>query len=708
MNLERIIAENMLRFGVKNLNDSDVKTIQVKASHNIYSDYTYINEWGKLVESGDLRLILENQLNEQDPADPDQGESGDSGYTSKQSGLRKLTSKIRRSIQRTPLMSKWQAWNQKRWLKKKGLPPRSVLEEGDTDEVRNTPGYKEVIDLLYNKRTRDEGSILYWYGTEVLGGAADPEANQLMSNAIERMKAINGKTIESTKPESEPITLDLNGFIAKLEEMQNQNVYVTGEDLMTIFDTEASPALNELFSAIATGKSSDGEYTYNISSPQVLNDIAENYNNSGDSYQADGFYDAMAIDLKRLQNFATKLVLGAGKEEIGTFAVSMQPKDKIAMIPRILAMHQTNVQENPKLTWQDYTSFYINPNAATIKANLVKLVTKTTEGDEQEAYASYYSYPDNPNDPATKDAIYGNQDNATTWENTSDFEAEMKRRIDAIVANGGEIYRIEYNAGARSSTVGTTKYGASETDMKAKTEGNVQLCIDRATGITNGMKPVIDKLLPNLPAGAKAMQKPNLHPNRGPGWYQYDLEGTPDANGKLWGKGYGPIYTKIIAALGGYEQARKARGGKYALKPQLFYICRNNNSAYEDLKKFIEDTKSTLKLNLPTQADIEAEYEATFGPHRGTYAGYVLFYTLKPNPTPAPPEEEIDAKIETVGTWSFSLDYNIVTWGDFSYNIKSRWKRFKRKIKKFKIPKLALSFGGGVIENLVHECDAYN
>ena len=49
---------------------------------------------------------------------------------------------------------------------------------------------------------------------------------------------------------------------------------------------------------------------------------------------------------------------------------------------------------------------------------------------------------------------------------------------------------------------------------------------------------------------------------------------------------------------------------------------------------------------LPTQEEINKEYESIFGPHRGTYAGYVLFYTTKPN-TEAPPTEDIDAKIQT-------------------------------------------------------------
>jgi hypothetical protein len=708
MSLERILAENMLRFGVKNLSDSDVNTVLVKSSHNIYSDYTYINEWGELVETADLKLMLENQLNEQDPDEP---EENDSGVISRQTGLRRVASKVRRAIQRTPLMTKWQAWNQKKWLKRKGLPSRSVFEENDSDEVRNTPGYKEIVDLLYGKRTRDEGSILYWYGIDVLGGQADPEASSQMSAVIDRMNQLNGASIKSTKDGSQDITLDLSGFIAKLEEMQKQNVYVTGADLITIFDTEASPALNELFSAIATGKNADGDYTYNLSSPAVITDIAENYNNSFDPYQADAFYDAMAVDLKRLQNFATKLVLATGGGEVGTFSTSMQDKDKLAMIPRVLARHQENLQTNPKLTWQDYTAFYIAPNEATIKANLIKL-TKTDAGGEQEAFASYYSYPDNPNDPAAKDAIYGNSDNETTWKNTSEFEAEMKRRIDAIVSNGGEIYRIEYNAGARSSAVGTLFGGLDpNASMAQKTEANVNLCAKRAEGITTGMKPIIDKLLPNLEEGAKALQKPNLHPNRGPGWYDYNLTGTADANGKTWGKGYGPIFTELVNRLGGYEKAKKARGSKYVANPSRFYICRRDAAAYAELKKYFEETSGPGSVNagmkIPTQADIQNEYEATFGPHRGTYAGYVLFYTMKEKPVPKP-EEEIDAKIETAGTWSFTLNYDVYTWGDFKRVIKSRWKRFKRKIKKFRLPKLKLLPGGGVAENLVHICDAYN
>ena len=708
MSLERILAENILRFGVKNLTDSDVNTVHVKASHNIYSDYTYINEWGELVEATDLRLILESRLNEQDPDEPDQGEEGDSGTRSSQSGLRRVGSKIRRAIQGTPLMAKWQAWNQKRWVKRKGLPSRSVLEAKDTDEVRNTPGYKEIVDLLYGKRTRDEGSILYWYGIDVLGGSEDPEAKQQMTDVIQRMEKINGAKITSVDPNKDDITLDLTGFIDKLKEMQQQNVYLTGGDLMTIFDTETSLVLNELFSAIATGKNAEGDYTYSLDSPTIMADMDTNYSVANDiQKQPDAFYDAMAVDLKRLQNFATKLVLGAGNQAIGTFAVQMQPKDKLALIPRVLAMHQENVQENRNLTWQDYTSFYIAPNSATIKANLVKF-TKTDASGEQEAFASYYSYPDNPNDPAAMNAIYGNSDNETTWQNTSEFEAEMKRRIDAIVNNGGEIYRIEYNAGARSSAVGTLYGGLDNTaNVSQKTQANIKLCEDRATGITTGMKPVIDKLLPKLEEGAKALQKPNLHPNRGPGWYQYNLQGTPDANGKTWGKGYGPIFTEILAKLGGYEKA-KSGFGKYAMHPQKFYICRNNAAAYADLKTRMEEMMAgALKgMKMPTQADIQKEYEAIFGPHRGTYAGYVLFYTMKSKP-PTPPEEEIDAKIETAGTWSFSLNYDVYTWGDFTRVVKSRWKRFKRKIKKFKLPKLQLLPGGGIVENLVKECDAY-
>jgi hypothetical protein len=695
MDLQKILAENMLRFKVKNLNDSQILSISRKAGFDIYSDYTYINEHGDLTESTQLKLMLE-QTEEPTFAD------SDSSTLSKQSKLRKVGSKVRRSIQATPLMVKWAQWRQKKWVKRKGLPTRETVENADTDQVRNTPGYKEILDLLYGKRTRDEGSILYWYGAEVLGGEADPQAEQEMKNVINTMKQIDGAEIKGSDADAEPIVLNLTGFISKLEEMAKQKVYLTGYDLIQIFSKDSSNALNWLFTVVATGKDEDG-FAYKFGNQQsFMNDIDANYNSNKEG-NVDQFYNDMKLDIPRLQNFSTKLIMGAAGEgnEGGnaTFALEMEEKDKLAMIPRVMEQHRLNLEEKPNLTWQDYTSFYIAPGESEIKVNLVQFTKTNAKGDEQEAFASYYSYPDNPNDPATQNVIYGNKDDETSWNDTSGFAAEMKRRIDAIVADGGEIYRIEYNAGARSSTVGTTKYGGN--DVASKTKGNIQLCTERALGITTAMKPVIDQLLPNLPDGAKVLQKPNLHPNRGPGWYEYDPNGTEDAAGKTYGTGYGPLYNKWYTNLKGYK--------KFQI-PRSFYSARNANAVYDNLKQIYQPLDPKIKAALgpmPTQADIEKEYQTIFGPHRGTYAGYVLFYTMKPDTPPASPSQDIDAKIQTAGAWYFSLDYDVYTWGDFKRVVKSRWKRFKRRIKKFKIPKLSLLPGGGVIENLVEKCDAY-
>jgi len=705
MSLHNILAENMLRFGVKNLNENELILLQNKSKKDFYSDYTYINEYGELVESTNLKLLLEKPTDPPTP-DPDQTLDADQSTVYGQRGLRRLKSRVRRKIQSMPLMVKWAQWRTKRWLKKKGLPSRAELEAKDTDEVKNTGGYKEVLDLMYAKRTRDEGTIMYWYGAEVLGGEADPAAENQMSTVIQTLSAINNLPIQSTT--AEPYTLNISSFIEKLQEMQKQNIFLSGEDLMEIFSDDASSALNWLFTAVATGKDPNG-VTYTIDDT-FLTKLAAEYNKMGDEENPDPnlFYNDMKRDLARLQNFATKLVLGAagaGGEEGGssTYSVEMTPQDKIDMLPRIIEQHRKNVEEVPSLTWQDYTSFYIAPGAAEIKANLLKVQKKQADGSQIEAYASYYSYPDNPNDPASQNVIYGNLDDETTWSDTTAFEAEMKRRIDAIVNNGGEIYRIEYNAGARSSAVGTMKYSKSAKPSSAeKTQGNIQLCKDRATGITTAMKPVIDKLLPALAEGAKELKTPNLHPNRGPGWYEYDPVGTADASGKTYGNGYGPLYNKYYK---GFKQEEKDDNVD-KVTPRYFYAGRNNSTAYDAFKLTFGYRYPDEPV--PTQAMLQQEYETIFGPHRGTYAGYVLFYTKKPEIPPTPPTEEIDAKIETAGKWFFSLDYTYVSFGDFKYSIKSRWKRFKRKIKRFKLPRLGLLSGGGVAENLVHICDAYN
>ena len=95
MNLEKILAENMLRFGVKNLNESDttklINEIHFNKFLDYYQDSTYFNSHNELVYA---TLTLSEQ----------------------QTKLRALMARGRRAVQKIPFMVSWQQWRVNRFI----------------------------------------------------------------------------------------------------------------------------------------------------------------------------------------------------------------------------------------------------------------------------------------------------------------------------------------------------------------------------------------------------------------------------------------------------------------------------------------------------------------------------------------------------------------------------------------------------------------
>jgi hypothetical protein len=102
-----------------------------------------------------------------------------------------------------------------------------------------------------------------------------------------------------------------------------------------------------------------------------------------------------------------------------------------------------------------------------------------------------------------------------------------------------------------------------------------------------------------------------------------------------------------------------------------------------------------------------------YGPFRGTYAGYSLYYYTEKPKVPEPQvEPEVDVDIKKAGTWFFALEYDVITTTEIISStvrfIKSRWRKLKRKIRKIDLNKFKFAGGGGTGECLVCICDAYN
>jgi hypothetical protein len=663
MSLEKLIAENMLRLNIKNLNESTLEKLTDNLSANIRSDYysdtTCYDKHGVLVEN--IYFLQE------------------------QTKMRRAMGAVRRAVQSTPLMVKWQNWRTKKFIKKNGLPTRQELMAKDSEQVKNTPGYREIMYLLYNKRTMDPASIMYWNGAPALGGDSNPDDKREMGQIITQLARFNGVTFNSGFSDDPGIKLEFNNFIEALKKLYDQGVFLTRDDFMeSLFDSDSGDALYALMSLAV-----DGQYAgqnLDINTPAGASEFATVFKNE----TGEPFRWRIETDLKRLENFASKLSMAAGGREgkgssnkgevesIATYEVSISDQDKIKLCQGVNTELVEDKQYYPKLKLEDYTDFTIGPDAISIKSNVVFKKEKVGD-DTVEVVGTYYSYPDNPNDPAQANVIFGNNDNITTWNNTTLFVESVRQRIEAIQKDGWKILQVEYNAGARSSKVGTSQYlqGVKNPTEAQKTQGNVKLCEERALNITDAMTPIFKQLLPNA---ALMVGKPNLHANQGPGWYDYD-----NSEGR-----YGPLYEAYRQLLKGED-----------VTPREFYSARNKYGNFPKLQ---------AKGFKGSQAQILAEYEQVYSPFRGTYAGYAL-YCYQETLVPNTPKKQAEIDIKTAGSWDFYLAYNVVTITDMGQSMKrwfkSRWRKVKRSFKRIELPKIKLkSLGEGM--NLIDICDAYN
>lgn len=657
MSLQRLLAENMLKLNIKNLNESTRNKLTDKLGANIRSDYysdtTYYDRQGVLVENA---FFLQEQTK-----------------------MRRAMSAVRRAVQATPLMVKWQEWRTSKFIKKNGLPTQQELMAKDSEQVKATQGYQQVIYLLYSKRTMDPASIMFWNGAPALGGDANPADGNEMRKIINQLSRFNGITIPSSNEANPAVQVNLTAFLNAMKKLYEQGVYLTADDLTeSLFDSKSGLALNAIMTlAIYNEYNGNRFQVTDAEFPQQFKDAFETETGRSLNY-------AMEVDLKRLENFATKLAIAAGGKEgrgrsntgavdsLATYEVGITDADKIKICQGVSTQLVTDKETYPNLKLEDYTDFVIGPEEVSVKSNIVVNKEKVG-GDIVEVVGTYYSYPDNPNDPAQRDVIFGNNDNITEWQNTGPFVDSVKQRIDAIQKDGWKILRVEYHAGARSSKVGTTKYGG--TTEAQKTQGNVKLCKERAATITAQLGPIFKQLLPD--AGLMA-GKAKLHANQGPGWYDYDpTEGR-----------YGSLYES-------YRQKNPDT------TPRDFYSARNNPTYYERIK---------AKGFQGAQAQVQAEYEQVYSPFRGTYAGYAL-YCYQENPVPTQPKVQPDIDIKTAGTWFFALEYNVVTGKDLKISMKSwfksRWRKVKRAWKRIDLSKIKFqSLGEGM--NLIDICDAYN
>lgn len=730
MNLEQRLRENILRFGTKNLNNN-IKT----------------------------RLLVEQDPNEFDPDDPDA--PGDInpeldpnvddklpvGQRIKQTAKKvgKVTKDVLVTASLVGLLSKV-IRNRlfKRYMRKNGIPTKEELIAKDSDRVKSHPAYQQTIDLMYrDKRTMKSASrynvdgakqtaglpILYWYGVPALGGETNPqdELNSKNMIAIAKVRSqrmadeIGEYTDDATKQE---FTSLVNDFINGLQELSNSGIYITSSDLLYATDTGKYGAINYFLNRLLYG--SDKEYEFMTTAEDILSTQQAN--------------EAMQVT-KKLKNFLSAIKLGVADSGISpkgeklrdleieaTSTLTLSDEDKLG----ILTMFQEQSDEVGKPII-DATYWDIEAASIGIKANKA-LETTTVKGKKGSVVVTYefFTIPNDPNSDEAKTAFFGNNDNKTDL--TPDSIASMNDLLNKLIAQankaGQQVVSVQYCAGAKTSAVGTT-FGMSDkqkasADSYDKTEANVNLANSRCANI---LKAINQQVLPTIKS------QPNMgddkvsygtvtaavggekgifaYPNCGPGWYEY----SPSGFGHHKGTGYGPIFNNLYKIL--KENNPKVNG--YALFPyygipQMFYICRNTPKAYERLSGYItslknSDPKKYGTLQVPSQQQIEAEYQSVFSPFRGTYAGFLIGTMASTVPQGNPEvDTALEAEIEKFGEFEAMIDWT-ARFIKTATKIGGGIKKFFGKIGEWfgdlefpDIPKGAAAFPSSV----QHLCNAYD
>lgn len=730
MNLEQRLRENILRFGTKNLNEN----IKIK-------------------------LLLESDPNEFDPndseipgdVDPEDASVNDKlpvGQRIKQTAKKvgKVTKDVVVAASIVGLLSKV-IRNRlfKRYMRKNGIPTKEELIAKDSDRVKSHPAYQQTIDLMYrDKRTMKSASrynvegakqtaglpVLYWYGVPALGGETNPqdELNSKNMIAIAKVRSqrmadeIGEYTDDATKQE---FTSLVNNFINGLQELDNSGIYITASDLLnaTEGNSGATP-IHYFLNRLLYG--SDPEYTFMRTADEIRS--IEQANNT------------MQVT-KKLKNFLSAIKLGVADSGISpkgeklrdleieaTSTLTLSDEDKLG----ILTMFQEESEAAGKPII-DATYWDIEAASIGIKTNKA-LETTTVKGKKGPVVVTYefFTIPNDPNSDEAKTAFFGNNDDKTNL--NPDSISSMNNLLNKLIAqankSGQQVVSVQYCAGAKTSAVGTTfgmtAKAAASAGEDEKTEANINLANSRCANI---LKAINEQVLPTVKS------QPNMgddkvsygtvtaavggekgifaYPNCGPGWYEYSASGT----GHHKGTGYGPIFNNLYKIL--KENNPKVNG--YALFPyygipRWFYICRNTPKAYERLSGYItslknSDPKKYGTLQVPSQQQIEAEYQSVYSPFRGTYAGFLIGTMVA---TSEQPKQEVDkaleVEIEKFGEFEAMIDWTnrfvkIATEigdgiGKFFGNIG----RLLKKIEFPDIPKGAVAFPSGV----QHLCNAYD
>lgn len=663
MNFEQLIRENMLRFGTKNLNENLKNYLMLEQTGSLDPDEIPVDELPRDVNPDYATLSYEKGQEFREKLKK-------VGATTKKVAITATIVAPLSKVIRDRLF--------KRYIRRKGIPTKEQLIAKDSNQVKSHPAYQQTVDLMYrDKRTLKAAStkqgqqaglpVLYWYGVPALGGEANPDdqrAMQVMLDRFERNKNIlsDGITDQTTKTEFDSNTTILYDG---LKELYDNGIYITADDLLEA-TSSTSTQLNTVLSNLIYDSEIDPKDIF-ILTPQGL-EVVRKFKNLVAAIKLGVADSGITPKGTKIQDLPLE----------STSTLTLNDDEKLEILTYY--QRQSEYYRKPII---NATFWDIEASSIGIKTNISLEKGNLKAGGNTVITYQYFTIPADPRGPEGKTIFFGNDDNATVV--NSDGITQMLDFINDIIAeaksNGQQVVSVNYCAGSKTSTVGTT-YGMSAKKAAAageseKTLANETLAAARCKSILNAInKSVLPTIQSQTDMGTDKVNYDKIstvtdptivngsfvHANAGPGWYEYDLIGSNDI---FKGQGYGPLYTNLYQLL----KTNKPRINgvdlfSYYSIPRYFYICRSQKDP-EPLKRLTNlltalknsDPKKYSSITIPTQQQIEAEYQNVFGPFRGSFAGFMIG-TVKSTSTPEPEQQpNLDAKIKKFGDFEATISW---------------------------------------------------
>lgn len=642
----KLLAENMLRFGVKNLNESDVNNILriISEENEDLPDWSKggTRTWEKanikdlvaFVKAVDVKSGASYVNSETYKAMMDWFSANDSAES-------------RASLKAWVFDNIVYGSNQQPKIKKRDLKNDPTLGQDLGTVSQALTSLSTWGDAKYYQNPKN-GEALKSYITKL--------QQEITAYNKKGISFANTKAVRTFILEIRTIIKDLTLLYKTAQAQKKKLDQITDSDIenASTKSYDSVQAVIERFSDLIK----DGGFGYEFDINTDDGDVKVDMTKTG--------ANLTAIKLKVLQNLRQSVIDAEGEEAAKNFAKALKSAKKIYI---------TNQMSEIKSGWTEYTNITKQTGTSDIITPAFCFPPNNVSGEERSVQgASMFT------DDGTTLTDVGIQGIEASVNQAAEFIRTYAQKVEEIKSqvedpDNANLEIVSFTYAAYSSTSWVrTRYKGKNKDgevIKGKfnDKNNEPLARDRYTAMIDELKRALEEnevviegentYLSDYEAEpAAGPAEVYIKPNQGPKWRE--MGGTiPQTGQQVTIQDYGPLY-----------QQAYARNNE--LTPQQFYAARNRDAAINATKY----VGSGLTIS-PEQ--LNQEYESVYGPYRQTTCAFNIVLRM---PTLIAKEETIqDFVVGGTAEMLISVDFPVgVDWTGIKRNIKKKFRKFKGKL----------------------------